>query len=138
VLDARSQAAGRMLRRKSVQLIGEYCRNAVKLTERRAAKDMRAFHYPRCRVHRVVRDDLSTHSAGALYQTFPTAEAGRSCGGSSSITPQSRSWLNKVEIEIDVLRGQCLARSIDDHPKYAILTKINGDALARTYNCINP
>src|SRR5712664_190342 len=56
----------------------------VKLTERRAAKDyakcMRDLvdiHYPDAETIRVVQDNLSTHSAGALYQTFPPAEARR-------------------------------------------------------------
>jgi len=62
-----------------------------------------------------VQDNLSTHSAGARDQTFPPAEARRICGGSSSTTPPKHaSWLNMVEIEIGVLRGQCLARRIDD------------------------
>ena len=35
-------------------------------------------------------------------------------GGSSSSTSKHASWLNMIEIEIGVLRGQCLARRIDD------------------------
>ncbi len=56
----------------------------VKVTERRAAKDyahcMRDLvdiHYPDAEIVRVVQDNLSTHSAGALYQAFPPAEARR-------------------------------------------------------------
>ena len=56
----------------------------VKLTERRAAKDYAKcmcdlvdIHYPDAETIRVVQDNLSTHSAGALYQTFPPAEARR-------------------------------------------------------------
>src|ERR1700736_2544771 len=54
----------------------------VKITERRAAEDyaqsMRELvdvHYPDAACIRVVQDNLSTHSAGALYQAFPAAEA---------------------------------------------------------------
>src|SRR5271166_2646687 len=54
----------------------------VKVTERRAAEDyaqcMRELvdiHYPDAEYIRVVQDNLSSHSAGALYQTFPPAEA---------------------------------------------------------------
>ena len=54
----------------------------VKVTERRAAEDyahcMRELvdvHYPDAEQIRVVQDNLSTHSAGALYQAFPPAEA---------------------------------------------------------------
>jgi transposase len=94
----------------------------VKLTERRAAKDyakcMRDLvdiHYPDAETIRVVQDNLSTHSAGALYQTFPPAEARRILRRIEfHFTPKHASWLNMVEIEIGVLRGQCLARRIDD------------------------
>lgn len=42
---------------------------------------------------------------------------GASCAAWSSTTlPKHASWLNMVEIEIGVLRGQCLDRRID-HPK---------------------
>ena len=56
----------------------------VKVTERRAAEDFAAcmrdladVHYPKAERIRVVLDNLSTHSAGALYQTFPADEARR-------------------------------------------------------------
>src|ERR1700746_3391668 len=93
----------------------------VKVTERRAARDyaqcMRDLvdiHYPDAEVIRVVQDNLSTHSAGALYQTFPPTEARRILRRLEfHYTPKHASWLNMVEIEIGVLRGQCLARRID-------------------------
>ena len=54
----------------------------VKVTERRAAEDyaqcMRELvdiHYPDAACIRVVQDNLSTHSAGALYEAFAPAEA---------------------------------------------------------------
>jgi len=94
----------------------------VKLTERRAAKDyakcMRDLvdiHYPDAETIRVVQDNLSTHSAGALYQTFPPAEARRILRRIQfHYTPKHASWLNMVEIEIGVLRSQCLDRRIAD------------------------
>jgi transposase len=56
----------------------------VKVTERRAAEDyaqcMRELvdvHYPDAECIRVVQDNLSIHSAGALYQAFEPAEARR-------------------------------------------------------------
>src|SRR5512132_3861213 len=56
----------------------------VKVTERRAAQDFAAcmreladVHYPEAERIRLVLDNLSTHSAGALYQTFPAEEARR-------------------------------------------------------------
>ena len=94
----------------------------VKVTERRAAEDyakcMRDLvdvHYPDAETIRVVQDNLSTHSAGALYRAFPPAEARRILRRIEfHYTPKHASWLNMVEIEIGVLRGQCLDRRIDD------------------------
>jgi len=94
----------------------------VKVTERRAAedyaqcmRDLVDIHYPDAEIIRVVQDNLSTHSAGALYQTFPPAEARRILRRLEfHHTPKHASWLNMVEIEIGVLRGQCLDRRIDD------------------------
>ncbi len=93
----------------------------VKVTERRSAEDyahcMREVvdvHCPDAERIRVVQDSLSTHSAGALYQAFPPAEARRILRRLEfHYTPKHASWLNMVEIEIGVLRGQCLDRRID-------------------------
>ena len=94
----------------------------VKVTERRAAQDYAQclrelvdVHYPDAACIRVVQDNLSTHSGGALYQAFPPAEARRILRRLEfHYTPKHASWLNMVEIEIGVLRGQCLDRRIDD------------------------
>ena len=94
----------------------------VKVTERRAAedyaqcmRDLVDIHYPDAEAIRIVQDNLSTHSAGALYQAFPPAEARRILRQLEfHHTPKHASWLNMVEIEIGVLRGQCLDRRIDD------------------------
>jgi hypothetical protein len=71
------------------------CRK-VKVTERRAAEDyaqcMRELvdvHYPDAACIRVVQDNLSTHSAGSLYEAFPPAEARRILAASSSTIPPS-------------------------------------------------
>jgi transposase len=93
----------------------------VKVTERRAAEDYAQcmhelvdVHYPDAEYIRVVQDNLSTHSAGALYQAFPPAEARRILRRLEfHYTPKHASWLNMVEIEIGVLRSQCLDRRID-------------------------
>ena len=62
---------------------------------------------------RVVLDNLSTHSAGALYEAFPACEARRVLRRLEfHFTPKHASWLNMVEIEIGVLRSQCLGRRI--------------------------
>jgi transposase len=94
----------------------------VKVTQRRTARDyahcMRDLvdvHYPEATCVRVVQDNLSTHSAGALYEAFPPAEARRILRRLEfHYTPKHASWLNMVEIEIGVLNGQCLDRRIDD------------------------
>src|SRR5258707_465705 len=74
----------------------------VKVTERRAAEDFAAcmrdltdVHYPKAERIRVVLDNLSTHSAGALYQTFPADEARRGARRPEiRSVPQHASWLN--------------------------------------------
>lgn len=94
----------------------------VKVTERRTAQDfahcMRELsdvHYPQAESIRVVLDNLSTHSAAALYETFSPAEARRILRRLEfHYTPKHASWLNMVEIEIGVLRTQCLDRRIPD------------------------
>ena len=67
-----------------------------------------------------MQDNLSTHSVGALYEAFAPAEARRILRRLEfHYTPKHASWLNMVEIEIGVLRCQCLDRRIDD-PKRLI------------------
>jgi hypothetical protein len=92
----------------------------VKVTASRAAADfavcMRELadvHFPAAQRIRVVFDNLSTHSAGAFYQTFPAGEARRLLRRLEfHYVPKHASWLNMVEIEIGVLAGQCLDRRI--------------------------
>jgi transposase len=93
----------------------------VKVTESRAAVDFAAcmrelvdVHFPKAERIRVVLDNLSTHSAGALYQAFPPPEARRVLRRLEfHYVPKHASWLNMVEIEIGVLKSQCLDRRID-------------------------
>jgi transposase len=97
----------------------------VKVTDHRTARDfahcMRELvdvHYPQADLLRVVLDNLSTHSAGALYDTFPASEARRLLRRLEfHYTPKHASWLNMVEIEIGVLRGQCLDRRIGERDR---------------------
>src|SRR5688500_6657859 len=77
-------------------------------------------HYPEAACIRVVQDNLSTHSAGALYEAFPPAEARRILRRLEfHYTPKHASWLNVVEIEIGVLQRQCLDRRIADPKRLA-------------------
>jgi hypothetical protein len=75
-------------------------------------------HYPEAEKIRVVLDNLSTHSAGALYEAFPACEARRVLRRLEfHFTPKHASWLNMVEIEIGVLRSQCLDRRIAERER---------------------
>src|SRR5260221_6210139 len=97
----------------------------VKVTDRRTIRDfaecMRDLvdvHYPQAERIRVVLDNLSTHSPGALYEAFPAPEAHRLTRRLEfHYTPKHASWLNMVEIEIGVLRGQCLDRRIAERDR---------------------
>jgi transposase len=72
-------------------------------------------HYPEAERIRVVLDNLSAHSAGALYQAFAPEEARRILDRIEfHFTPKHASWLNMVEIEIGVMVKQCLDRRIPD------------------------
>jgi transposase len=93
----------------------------VKVTDSRTAVDfatcMRELadvHFPKADRIRVVLDNLSTHSVGALYQAFHPDEARRLLRRLEfHYVPKHASWLNMVEIEIGVLRSQCLDRRIE-------------------------
>jgi hypothetical protein len=69
--------------------------------------------FPDAVVIRIVLDNLSTHSAAALYQTFPPAEARRIAAKLEfHYTPLHASWLNIAELELAVLTRQCLDRRL--------------------------
>src|SRR5262244_3240402 len=97
----------------------------VKVTDSRAAVDFAAcmreladLHFPQAERIRVVLDNLSTHTPGALYQAFPACEARRVLQRLEfHYVPKHASWLNMVEIEIGVLRGQCLDQRIDNRER---------------------
>jgi len=93
----------------------------VKVTEHRAAGDfalcMRELvdvDFPEAERIRLVVDNLSTHTAAALYATFPPGEARRILKRLEfHYTPKHASWLNMAEI--GVLKGQCLDRRIESY-----------------------
>ena len=96
----------------------------VDVTERRTSRDfahqMRALvdeHFPEALAIRVVLDNLSTHTAAALYEAFAPEEARRLLRRLEvHHTPKHGSWLNQAEIELSVLSGQCLDRRLGDRP----------------------
>jgi len=94
----------------------------VAITERRTRKDwawqikgMLDERYPDATKVRLVMDNLNTHSIISLYETFEPKEARRLAERLEiHYTPKHGSWLNMAEIELSVLKGQCLARRIDN------------------------
>ena len=94
----------------------------AKVTDQRTAldfaecmKELVDEHYPQAQRIRVVLDNLSTHSPGALYERFTPPEARRILDRIEfHYTPKHASWLNMVEIEIGVMVSQCLDRRIPD------------------------
>ncbi len=94
------------------------CWRHVKPTDRRTNSDfaecMRELvdeHYPDAPKVQLVLDNLSTHRPGALYKTFPPAEARRILSRIEfHYTPKHASWLNMVEIpDIETLKREAAA-----------------------------
>ena len=97
-------------------------RRHVAVTERRTRKDWAVFiqgmlevRYPKALKVILVLDNLNTHNAASLYETFPPEHA-RQLASRLEIhyTPKHGSWLNIAEIELSALNGQCLNRRIPD------------------------
>jgi hypothetical protein len=69
--------------------------------------------YPEAIKVRLILDNLNTHSAASLYETFPAPEARRLAERIEfHYTPKHGSWLNVAEIELSALSSQCLNRRI--------------------------
>ena len=63
----------------------------------------------------VVQDNLNTHTAGALYETFPPKQARHILASLEfHYTPKHGSWLNQAEIEISIFERSCLSRPVPD------------------------
>jgi transposase len=100
----------------------------VKVTDHRSSRDfaecMRDLadkHYKSAAKIRVVLDNLSIHSAAALYESFAPEEARRILRRLEfHYTPKHASWLNMVEIEIGIMVRQCLRRRI---PSKAVVSR---------------
>ena len=89
----------------------------VKITDRRTRidwahfiKEMLEERYPDAEKVVLVMDNLNTHNSASLYTAFPPEEA-RKLAERLEIhyTPKHGSWLNIAEIELSVLKRQCLA-----------------------------
>ncbi len=94
----------------------------VHITKRKTKPDWAMFmkaiaddYYQEAERITIVMDNFSTHTPGALYETFKPAEAKRILDRFEFVyTPKHGSWLNVAEIELNVLFGQCLKRRIDN------------------------
>jgi hypothetical protein len=83
----------------------------VAVTEHRTKQDyaevlryLAEERYPEAECICVVHDNLNTHTAGALYDTFPPQPARRILSRLEfHPTPKHASWLNMAEIEISVV-----------------------------------
>lgn len=92
----------------------------VEITEHRTKPDWAKFiksmldeRYPDAKKVVLVMDNLNTHSTSSLYEAFPPQEAQRLAQRLEiHFTPKHGSWLNIAEIELSVLKSQCLERRI--------------------------
>ena len=91
----------------------------TKVTQRRTKADWARFladiadRYPSAIRITLVMDNLSTHRPGALYETYPPAQAKALWDRFEFVfTPKHGSWLNIAEIELNVMIRQCLNRRI--------------------------
>lgn len=76
-------------------------------------KDILDTQVPDAHRLKVVMDNLNTHTPASLYEVFPPDEARRFASKwEIHYTPKHGSWLDMAEIEISVLKGQCLDRRI--------------------------
>lgn len=93
----------------------------VKITEQRTRVDWACFteemleiRYPDAKKVVLVMDNLNTHNIASLYEAFPPEKARRLADRLEiHYTPKHGSWLNIAEIELSVLKRQCLAGRID-------------------------
>ena len=97
-------------------------KETTKVTNQRTKKDWALLVkyicdklYPDAEIITLVMDNLSSHSAAALNETFEPEEAKRLWDRLELIyTPKHGSWLNMAEIELNVMTKQCLNRRIED------------------------
>jgi len=97
-------------------------RREVWVTARRTAVDyaeairhLGDVRYPQAETIVLRQDNLNTHKLASLYEAFPPEEARRLIERLEvHSTPKHGSWLHMAEIELGVLRRQCLDRRIPD------------------------
>lgn len=94
----------------------------ARVTDRRTKSDFAQYLkflvdkvYKNSRVLRLVLDNLNTHNASALFETFDKKEASRILKKIEfHYTPKHASWLNVAEIEIGIMDAQCTGKRIEN------------------------
>ena len=94
----------------------------VKITERRTKVDWAHYvsemlneRYPDAKKIILVMDNLNTHNISSFYEAFAPEEAFRLAQRLEiHHTPKHGSWLNVAEIELSVLKRQCLPERIPE------------------------
>lgn len=97
-------------------------RRNVDITQRRTkvdwanyVKGMLDVRYPDARKVVLVMDNLNTHNISSLYEAFSPDEALRLAQRLEiHHTPKHGSWLNIAEIELSVLKRQCLPERVPE------------------------
>lgn len=97
-------------------------RRFVEVSERRTQADWARFirgmlyeRYPDAKKVVLVMDNLNTHAIASLYATFQPEEAHLLAQRLEiHYTPKHGSWLNIAEIELSVLKRQCLSGRIPE------------------------
>jgi len=81
--------------------------------------------YPNAKKIKLVEDNLNTHNASSLYETFEPSEAHRLAQRIEwHYTPKHGSWLNIAEIELSALAAQCLGNK-----RISTIEKLNSELL---------
>jgi len=93
----------------------------AKVTKTRTKKDWAIFikeisdSYPNADKITLIMDNLNTHYTGSFYDIFMPEEAKLLADRFNFVyTPKHGSWLNIAEIELNVLKSQCLKRRISE------------------------
>lgn len=97
-------------------------KRVIKVTETRTKEDFAYFvedlikkHFPKAACIQLVLDNLNTHFAGSLIETFGKRKATRLQKNIRFIyTPKHASWLNMAEIEINIMDRQCTGGRIEN------------------------
>lgn len=93
----------------------------IRVRDRHKGEDFTAFMaelsamYPQARKITVVMDNLATHKKSNFYNSLPPQEAKAMADRFEFVyTPKHGSWLNIAEIELRILKKQCLGKRMPD------------------------